>query len=228
MRSVKRYFSVGWISFSSSLMLFTFVAGLLASSQALAAVTSLPEYFCADDISNVGNCTANEVSLSGVTGVVITDVGGTVLTECYDGQLVKIANLDAALDNNTGQRWDIAFWIGRYGNDPRTPAGDDPTACAVTSLPDDGTGAPWIADDDGDNCWDFANPTEPVSLSFGGGPATYECRDSNGDGMADLQVLDNMAAVSRRSKRPLMRCYQFDSSFQYHRTCIRTWCTIEV
>jgi len=188
MRSVKTNLSAVWTSFSGGFVLFTLLAGLLASTNTW-AVVALSEYFCADDISNVGNCTANEVSLSGVTNVTITDVNGVPLTSCYDGQLVKIATLDAQLDNNTGQRWDITFWVGRYGNDPRTPANDDPTACSVTSLPTDGTGAPYISNNDGDACWDFAIPPAPVPLSFGGGPATYECRDSNNDGIADLQVL---------------------------------------
>lgn len=198
MRSVKRNLSVIRTLFTSSLFFFIFMAGLLASTQAWAAPVGLNEYFCAEDIKNVGNCTANEVSLSGVTGVTITNVAGDLLTSCYDGQLVKIATLNAELDNNTGQRWDIAFWVGRYGNDPRTPAGGDPTACAVRSLPDDGTGAPWIADDDGDFCFDFAIPDAPVPLSFGGSDATFECRDSNNDGIADLQVLttwDQQATV---------------------------------
>jgi hypothetical protein len=192
MRSVKRNLSAVRTSFSSGLILFTFFAGLLASSQAMAVVTTMNEYFCADDVSNVGSCTANEVNLSGVTNITITDINDVPLSSCFDGQVIKIATLDAQLDSKTGTRWDVLFWIGRNGNDPRVPSGDNPSACAVTSLPDD-TGSPFIADFEGpldtDNCEDFQKPLAPIDLSFGGGNATYTCHDSNNDGMADLQVL---------------------------------------
>ena len=188
MPSVNNDSSTTWKKFSSRLISCSALLGVLVSSQAM-ATSGLNEYFCADDISNVGNCTANEVSLSGVTNVQITDINGTPLTQCYDGQIVKVANLEAQLDNNTGQRWDITFWVGRYGNDPRTPANDDPTACTVTTLPQDGTGSPYISNEDGDDCWDFSIPPAPVDLQFGGGDATFECRDSNDDGIADLIVL---------------------------------------
>jgi len=192
MRSVKRNLSAVRTFFSSGLILFTFFAGLLASSQAMAVVTTMTEYFCADDVSNVGSCTANEVSLSGVTNVTITDINDNPIASCFDGQTIKIATLDAQLDSKTGTRWDVLFWIGRNGNDPRVPASDDPAACAVTSLPDD-TGSPFIADFEGpndtDNCEDFQKPPAPIDLTFGGGNATYVCKDSNGDGNADLQVL---------------------------------------
>jgi len=192
MRSNKRNLFAVWASFPSVLVPITILAGLLASSHAWAVVTSMEEYFCADDVSNVGSCTANEVSLSGVTNVTITDINDNPITECTDGQIIKIGTLDAELDSNTGTRWDVTFWIGRFGNDPRVPSGDDPTACAVTSLPDN-TGSAFIGDFEGpldtDNCEDFEQPPAPIVLSFGGGNATYECRDTNNDGIADIQVL---------------------------------------
>lgn len=186
------YTSATWKKFSNRLIFCSLLFGALAGSPAWAAnvQTTMDEYFCAEDIKNVGNCTANEVSLSGVIEIQITDVDGNPLSECYDGQIVKIANLQAELDNNTGQRWDITFWVGRYGNDPRTASigTPDPTACSVTTLPTN-TGSLYITDDDLDNCLDFAVPPAPVPVTFGGGNSTFECRDTDGSGLADLVVL---------------------------------------
>ena len=187
MHSVKR------LPVVSKTFLITSLAGVLAlaaTSSAYAVQTLELETLCAEDVSNVGSCTANEVSLSNVTNVTITDLADNVLTECTAGQQIKILTLDAQLDANTGERFDVTFWIGRFGNDPRIATGN-PAACAALSLPDD-TGSTFIANLEGgaaDNCEDLAQPDVALPISFGGGGAELTCADSNGDMIADLQVL---------------------------------------
>ena len=98
----------------STLCALLILLGLVVASPVASAQEVFEEqYLCAEDVSNVGSCTANEVSLSAPVGAVITDVDGNVLTECIEGQTIKIGTLDAQLDSNTGTRYDIAFWVGK-------------------------------------------------------------------------------------------------------------------
>ncbi|MEJ2400496.1 MAG: hypothetical protein P8Y52_03790, partial [Xanthomonadales bacterium] len=168
------------------------------ASLAHAQEVFLDPTLCAEDVSNVGNCSANEVSLSSPTNVVITDVDGNVLTECVEGQQIKIGTLTAELDSNTGTRYDVTFWIGKLGNDPRLSTGAP--ACTALSLPED-SGSPFIDNFEptADGCLDFAKPDAPIELTFGGGDAIFTCSNSNAGepedivngiaGNADLQVV---------------------------------------
>src|SRR5690554_5808357 len=76
-----------------SLLTGVFVLTLLASTQASAQHVQMNEYFCAEDVSPVGSCTANEVSLAVVEQVQITDENDVPITACVAGQTIKISNL---------------------------------------------------------------------------------------------------------------------------------------
>ena len=188
MQSVKRLPVVSKTYLIASLAA---VLALAMATPAFAVQTVELEYLCADDVSAIGSCTANEVSLANVTNVTITDLDDNVLTECTAGQQIKIQSLDAELNANTGTRYDVIFWIGRFGNDPRIGTGAV-DACAAISLPDD-TGSAFIGDFElganTDNCEDLAQPPAPLPINFGGGGAELTCADSNGDFIADLQIV---------------------------------------
>jgi uncharacterized repeat protein (TIGR01451 family) len=170
------------ISFSylGTLVLLTAMA---MSSAAFAAHPDLAEYWCAEDVSNVGNCSANEVSIANVTNV---EIEGNP-TSCTQGEVIQLNTLTAELDANTGERFDPTIWIGRFGNDPRLPATS--TSCRVTSLPDN-TGSLDILDLESgqDACLDLQQPAVPIQFTASE-PTQIVCNDSDGDGQADVQVL---------------------------------------
>ena len=185
MRSVLRVISASMSPLAGALL----AALVLTSPAALAQQQVVDPSLCAEDVSNIGNCTANEVSLSGVTNISVTDINDNLLTECTEGTVIKLATLTADLDSNTGTRYDITFWAGKFGNDPRISTGVE--SCIALSLPTD-TGSSFIDHFEGadnDNCLDFAQPDVPIALNFGGNDTELTCSDSNNDGFADIQVV---------------------------------------
>jgi len=168
-----------------------------AAAQQLSQIESLGQGCGADYLGQTWNCTANDIRIAQVTGLVFD--GNP--TFCVPGQSLLVTQATVEYAINTQERNDLTMYIGdQEGTDPRLFAGQG--SCSAFSLPGPFNPTPNLTNPwgdaeprpdnpnpplPGDQCGDLGFQVSSATRTFTNIPLT--CQDNDNDGYADVQIL---------------------------------------